>query len=141
MSRWTYGLDALPDLPAAELKELVGGKAANLGLMLGPELRLPVPPGFVVTTAACRAYLAGGWPDGLDEELARLKAESDEMKQHWQAEKEAIGAIRELMEQLDSKRAELERESDLERAAEIRYGQIPELERRVAEATEHLSEL
>jgi ATP-dependent Clp protease ATP-binding subunit ClpB len=63
------------------------------------------------------------------------------MKQHWQAEKEAIGAIRELMEQLDSKRAELERESDLERAAEIRYGQIPELERRVAEATEHLSQL
>jgi len=79
--------------------------------------------------------------DGLDEELARLKAESDEMKEHWQAEKEAIGAIRELMEQLDTKRAELERESDLERAAEIRYGQIPELERRVAEATEHLSQL
>ena len=79
--------------------------------------------------------------EGLDEELSRLKAESDEMKAHWQAEKEAIGAIRELMEQLDAKRAELERESDLERAAEIRYGQIPELERRVAEATEHLSEL
>ncbi len=79
--------------------------------------------------------------EGLDEELSRLKAESDEMKQHWQAEKEAIGAIRELMEQLDAKRAEIERESDLERAAEIRYGQIPELERRVAEATEHLAEL
>ena len=79
--------------------------------------------------------------ENLDEELSRLKAESDEMKAHWQAEKEAIGAIRELMEQLDAKRAELERESDLERAAEIRYGQIPELERRVAEATEHLSEL
>ncbi len=79
--------------------------------------------------------------DGLDEELSRLKAESDEMKAHWQAEKEAIGAIRELMEQLDAKRAEIEREADLERAAEIRYGQIPELERRVAEATEHLSQL
>ncbi len=79
--------------------------------------------------------------ENLDEELSRLKAESDEMKTHWQAEKEAIGAIRALMEQLDGKRAELERESDLERAAEIRYGQIPELERRVAEATEHLSEL
>ena len=79
--------------------------------------------------------------EGLDEELSRLKAESDEMKQHWQAEKEAIGAIRELMGQLDAKRAEIERESDLERAAEIRYGQIPELERRVAEATEHLAQL
>ena len=61
------------------------------------------------------------------------------MKAHWQAEKEAIGAIRELKEQLETKRAELEREPDLEQAAEIRYGQIPELERRVAEATEHLS--
>ncbi len=79
--------------------------------------------------------------ENLDEELSRLKAESDEMKGHWHAEKEAIGAIRELMEQLDAKRAELEREPDLERAAEVRYGQIPELERRVAEATEHLSEL
>ena len=51
------------------------------------------------------------------------------MKAHWQAEKEAIGAIRELKEQLEAKRAELEREADLEQAAEIRYGQIPELER------------
>ena len=78
---------------------------------------------------------------GLEEELARLKSDADAMKQHWQAEKEAIGAIRELMEQLDAKRMEVERETDLERAAEVRYGQIPELERRVAEATEHLAEL
>src|SRR3954468_8088280 len=33
------------------------------------ELGLPVPPGFVITTAACRAYLAGGWPEGLDDEI------------------------------------------------------------------------
>jgi ATP-dependent Clp protease ATP-binding subunit ClpB len=78
---------------------------------------------------------------GLEEELARLKSDADAMKQHWQSEKEAIGAIRELMEQLDAKRMEVERETDLERAAEVRYGQIPELERRVAEATEHLAEL
>ncbi len=79
--------------------------------------------------------------NGLEEELARLKSDADAMKQHWQSEKEAIGAIRELMEQLDAKRMEVERETDLERAAEVRYGQIPELERRVAEATEHLAEL
>ena len=59
------------DLPPDELLALVGGKAANLAVMLGPELRLPVPPGFVVTTEACRAYLAGGWPDGLDDGAAR----------------------------------------------------------------------
>ena len=75
MSRWTFALSALPDLPRAGLRALVGGKAANLGLMLGPELRLPVPPGFVITTEACRAFLAGGWPDGLDDELHERMAE------------------------------------------------------------------
>ncbi|HVN51230.1 MAG TPA: AAA family ATPase, partial [Acidimicrobiales bacterium] len=59
----------------------------------------------------------------------------------WQAEKDAIGQIRELKEQLESKRGELERESDLEKAAEIRYGQLPELERRIDEATKALDEL
>ena len=33
------------------------------------ELGLPVPPGFIVTTEACRYYLNGAWPEGLDEEL------------------------------------------------------------------------
>ncbi len=75
MSRWTFALDALPGLPREELRALVGGKAANLGLMLGPELRLPVPPGFVITTDACRAFLAGGWPDGLDAEIRERMAE------------------------------------------------------------------
>jgi pyruvate,orthophosphate dikinase len=75
VSRWTFALSALPDLPRAGLRALVGGKAANLGLMLGPELRLPVPPGFVITTEACRAVLAGGWPDGLDDELHERMAE------------------------------------------------------------------
>jgi pyruvate, orthophosphate dikinase len=75
MTRWTYALDALPNLPEPDLRALVGGKAANLGMMLGPELRLPVPPGFVITTEACRAFLAGGWPDGLDAELRDRMAE------------------------------------------------------------------
>jgi pyruvate,orthophosphate dikinase len=65
----TYPLDHPHGLPLDEVKALVGGKAANLGVMLGPELGLPVPPGFAITTAACRAYLADGWPDGLDGEL------------------------------------------------------------------------
>ena len=38
-------------------------------------LGLPVPPGFVVTTETCRTFLAGGWPDGLDEELRTRMAE------------------------------------------------------------------
>jgi pyruvate,orthophosphate dikinase len=47
---------------------LAGSKAANLGVM-ARDLGLPVPPGFVITTEACRAYLAGGWPEGLDDEI------------------------------------------------------------------------
>jgi pyruvate,orthophosphate dikinase len=56
------------DRDPAGVVDLVGGKAANLGVM-ATELRLPVPPGFVISTEACRAYLAGGWPAGLDEEI------------------------------------------------------------------------
>jgi ATP-dependent Clp protease ATP-binding subunit ClpB len=77
----------------------------------------------------------------LDRELADLRERSDAMKVHWEAEKECIGQIRHLKEELESKRGEVERELDLERAAEIRYGQIPELEREVDEATKRLAEL
>jgi ATP-dependent Clp protease ATP-binding subunit ClpB len=78
---------------------------------------------------------------GLDEELANLREQRDAMLAHWNNEKEAIGRIRELKEQLEARRSEVERETDLERAAEIRYGQIPELERLVEEATRQLEEL
>src|SRR5258708_5039273 len=53
-----------------DMKDLLGGKGANLAEMTSV-LELPVPPGFTITTDACRAYMAGGWPDGLDKELDR----------------------------------------------------------------------
>jgi pyruvate,orthophosphate dikinase len=65
---FTYALDAPHGLPEADARSLLGGKAANLGVM-ARELGLPVPPGFVITTEACRTFLATGWPAGLDEEL------------------------------------------------------------------------
>jgi ATP-dependent Clp protease ATP-binding subunit ClpB len=77
----------------------------------------------------------------LDRELADLREQSGAMKAHWTAEKEAIQAIQSLKEELEAKRSEVEREQDLNRAAEIRYGQIPELERQVEEATKRLDEL
>jgi ATP-dependent Clp protease ATP-binding subunit ClpB len=77
----------------------------------------------------------------LDRELAELREQSDAMKAHWQGEKEAIQQIQALKEELESKRSEVEREQDLNRAAEIRYGQIPELERKVEEATARLDDL
>ena len=79
--------------------------------------------------------------DALHDELAQLNVERNEMKQHWEAEKQAIDAIRNLKEELEQLRTQLERETDLNVAAEIRYGRIPELERRIDEATAHLDQL
>ncbi len=79
--------------------------------------------------------------EALDGELAHLRQRASAMKAHWTTEKEAISAIQALKEELELKRGEVERELDLERAAEIRYGQIPTLERRVDEATTRLEEL
>jgi pyruvate,orthophosphate dikinase len=64
----TFAIDEPHSLTPADARALFGGKAANLGVM-SRELGLPVPPGFVITTATCRTFLADGWPAGLDEEL------------------------------------------------------------------------
>ena len=74
---WVHASDARLDLAPDELVLLLGGKAANIATM-AVELGLPVPPACTITTAACRAFLATGWPDGLDDELraqvARLES-------------------------------------------------------------------
>src|SRR3984893_2733993 len=72
----------------------------------------------------------------IEAELAELKARSEEMKAQWEKEKEAIREISELKERLDQAHVEAERaerDPDLQRAAELRYGEIPELEKQVAE--------
>ena len=79
--------------------------------------------------------------DTLHDELAALNAQSAQMKKHWEEEKQAIDAIRNLKEELEALRTQVERETDLNIAAEIRYGRIPELERRISEATDHLDVL
>ena len=55
-----------------DLKDLLGGKGANLAEMTSV-LELPVPPGFTISTNACRAHMTSGWPVGLDAELARAR--------------------------------------------------------------------
>lgn len=52
-----------------ELRGLLGGKGANLAEMTSV-LKLPVPPGFTVSTDACHAYLDTGWPSEVDSEIA-----------------------------------------------------------------------
>ncbi len=64
----------------------------------------------------------------LEAELADLREQQTAMSAHWQAEKDAIAAIRQLKTEVDAARGEMERyerEGDLEHSAEIRYGRIP----------------
>jgi pyruvate, orthophosphate dikinase len=71
-----YDLDHDFDLPQQDLRNLVGGKAAGLNEM-ATKLKLPVPPGFVVTTEACKHYLDHGWPQGLEAELREHMARTE----------------------------------------------------------------
>src|SRR6266702_1777779 len=78
----------------------------------------------------------------IEKELAKLKEESSGKKARWQAEKEAIGKIRKLKEQIEQLKAEeqrYERAGDLAKVAEIRYGKISAAERDLKQAQERFS--
>ncbi len=82
--------------------------------------------------------------DAIEAELAELQERSSEMKARWQNEKQAIEAIKAAKAELDeagrgAERAE--RDGDLERAAELRYGTIPGLEGKILDAEGELAEL
>src|SRR5690606_11484994 len=73
----------------------------------------------------------------IEEELADLHERANAMKARWQAEKEQILRIRDLKERADALRVEAERATrtgDLNRAAELQYGEVPRLERELAAA-------
>ncbi|MBN1930364.1 MAG: ATP-dependent chaperone ClpB [Desulfobacterales bacterium] len=80
----------------------------------------------------------------LEEELSTMQEEITAMKAHWQNEKDMIQAIRtikEEQEQLGIAEQQAEREGDLARVAEIRYGKVADLKTRLEEANRKLSEL
>ena len=80
----------------------------------------------------------------LEQELADLRERSSGMKGHWQQEKEAIDRIRALKSEIEQARGEGERaarDGDLQRASEIQYGRIPELQRDLDEANDALATL
>jgi ATP-dependent Clp protease ATP-binding subunit ClpB len=77
--------------------------------------------------------------EAIERELAELRERSSAMKAEWQAEKDAIHEVAGVKQRLEEARRELERasrEGNLERAAQLRHGEIPELERRLAAAEE-----
>ena len=80
----------------------------------------------------------------LDEELANLNEELDSLKAHWTAEKAKIDEIQEMKERADDLRSDAdraEREGTLSRASEVRYGQLPQLEREIEVASSELAVL
>ena len=80
--------------------------------------------------------------EALERELAELRERSAGMKAQWHQEKESLGAVGRIKQEIDQARVEAEqatRTGDLGRAAEISYGTIPELERRMREAEEAIS--
>jgi ATP-dependent Clp protease ATP-binding subunit ClpB len=78
----------------------------------------------------------------LERELAELREKSAGMKAQWQQEKDTLGAVGKFGQQLEQARIEAERATragDLQKAAEITYGQIPQLERQMKEAEQKLA--
>src|SRR5690606_18014603 len=86
------------------------------------------------TDAASRERLAR-----VEKEVAELREKLSAQKSRWEAEKAEIGQIRELKEKREALNTELERvqrQGNLERAAAIRYGELPEVEKQLAAAQE-----
>src|SRR5260221_774419 len=78
----------------------------------------------------------------IEKELAKLREDSSRRKARWKAEKEAIGKIRKLKEQIEQLKAEAERyerAGELAKVAEIRYGKIAQTERELNAAQERFS--
>ena len=80
----------------------------------------------------------------LEKELADLREQSAEMKAHWQIEKDVVQRIREIQEQTEQAKIDLqraERDADLQKAAELRYGTLLTLQKELDEQTARLAEV
>ncbi len=69
MSKWVYSFGADLNEGGADMRNLLGGKGANLAEMAG--IGLPVPPGFTITTEVCTAYYDNNrsYPDGVEAQV------------------------------------------------------------------------
>jgi ATP-dependent Clp protease ATP-binding subunit ClpB len=82
--------------------------------------------------------------DALEAELANVNEEKNALMARWQTEKTAIDSIREVKTRIDEAKVQLEqaeRRADLEAAARLRYGTLPELEKQLAVQEQRLREL
>ncbi len=80
----------------------------------------------------------------LEEEVSELKSQAKDLREHWRKEKEIIAAIRQLKEQIEqanTDEAQAERDNDLRKVSEIRYGVLTDLNKRLDEKKADLTEL
>ena len=78
----------------------------------------------------------------LEKEVADLKGSGDQLKAQWQTEKEAVQKLRDLREQIEQTKVDVERaerQYDLNKAAELKYGRLHELERKLKTEEENLA--
>jgi ATP-dependent Clp protease ATP-binding subunit ClpB len=129
----------LVDEACARLRTEIDSMPAELDGITRRVTRLEIEEAALAqeSDAASRSRL-----EELRRELADLRAEADAMRAQWEAERQAIKRVQELRAELEQVRHEAEaaeRAYDLNRAAELRYGRLVELERRLAAAEEHLA--
>jgi ATP-dependent Clp protease ATP-binding subunit ClpB len=80
----------------------------------------------------------------IEKELSELKSEKEDMTRHWEREKEAISRIREIKERMEATKTEAqlaERQGDLSKAAELKYGRLIELEKSLEQENRKLEQL
>ena len=129
----------LVDEAAARLRTEIDSLPAELDEILRRVMQLEIERAALKkeTDAASKERLAK-----LEKELADLRAKGDSLKAQWQAEKQAVNRLRSLRQEIEQTKMEIdkaEREYDLNRAAQLRYGKLAELERKLAAEEERLS--
>jgi ATP-dependent Clp protease ATP-binding subunit ClpB len=129
----------LVDEACAMLRTEIDSMPAELDELTRRVMRLEIEEAALAkeNDPASRARLAD-----LRKELADLRGEADALRAQWEAERQAlkrVQALRQEIEQVRHQADEAERSYDLNRAAELRHGKLPELERRLAAEEEQLA--
>jgi ATP-dependent Clp protease ATP-binding subunit ClpB len=128
----------LVDEAAAKLRTEIDSLPAELDEILRRIMQLEIEREALKkeADAASKERLAK-----LEKELADLRAKGDSLKAQWLAEKQAVNRLRSFREEIEQTKMEIERaerEYDLNRAAELRYGKLAELERKLTVEEERL---
>ncbi len=129
----------LVDEAAARLRTEIDSLPSELDEILRRTMQLEIEREALKkeSDAPSRERLAG-----IEKELAELKTASGALQAQWQAEKQAVERLRGLREQLEHTRAEIERaerQYDLNKAAELKYGKVASLERELKAEEEKLA--